>query len=102
MHIVLNIALALSILAVVPSAAAFTPVILISGIAALIAVVAIWRGYLRRGLLTVYFAICAFIVSPMFFDFERVEWLLVALLLAGIIGGAGALWDYKRRILTME
>lgn len=102
MHIVMNIALLLSVLAVVPSAAAFTPAIAISMIAALFAVFGIWRGYVRRGLLTIYFAICALIVSPVFFDLERVGWILVALLSAGVLGMAGAFWDYKHHDPTTD
>jgi hypothetical protein len=96
MQVVLNIALVLSILAFIPSAAAFTPSILVSGVAALFAVVAIQRGFLRRGLLTIYFAICAFLVSPMIFDIESVDKYLVAFPVVGLVGSIVLFWHYKR------
>ena len=63
MPVVLNIALALSIISFAPSAAAFTPMIFVSGVAALIAVAGIWQGHIRRGLPTVFFAVGAAAVS---------------------------------------
>lgn len=96
MQVVLNVALVLSILAFVSTAAAFTPSILVSGIAALIAVVAIQQGFARRGLLALYFAICAFLISPMLFDIESVDKLLVACPLFGLIGAIVLYWHYKR------
>ena len=96
MQVVLNIALVLSILAFVSSAAAFTPSILVSGVVALIAVVAIQQGFARRGLLTLYFAICAFLSSPMIFNIESVDKVLVACALFGMIGAIVLYWHYKR------
>ena len=96
MQVVLNVALVLSILAFVPSAAAFTPSILVSGAAALIAVVAIQQGFARRGLLTLYFAMCAFLISPMIFDIESVDKVFVACALFGLIGAIVLFWHYKR------
>ena len=96
MQVVLNIALVLSILALIPSAAAFTPSILVSGVAAMIAVVAIQRGFLRRGLITIYFAMSAFIVSPIIFDIDSVDKYLVAFAVFGLVGSIALFWHYKR------
>ena len=96
MQVVLNIALAMSILALTLSAAPFTPSIFISGVAAMIAVVAIRRGFLRRGLITLYFAISAFIVSPIIFDIESVHEYLVAFAIIGLVGSIILFWNYKR------
>ena len=96
MQVAINIALALSALAFIPSAAAFTPAVLVSGISALVAVVAIRRGFIRRGLLTIYFATCAFLVSPMIFSNQPVEKYLVALSVVGVVGSIVLYWHYKR------
>lgn len=96
MTIVLNIALALSIISFVPSSAPLTSMVFISGLTALIAVVGIWQGYTRRGLLTIYFAIGAFVVSPIVFRVEPVEVWLVALPAIGAAGAIVMYWTYRR------
>jgi hypothetical protein len=94
--IVLNIALALSIISFAPSAAAFTPMIFMSGLAALIALAGIWQGHYRRGLLTIFFAVGAAIVSPIVFGVEPVDRWLIALPVIGATVAAVMYWKYRR------
>lgn len=96
MNIVLNIALALSIISFVASSAPFTPMIFVSGLTALIAMTGIWQGHTRRGLLTAYFAIGAFIVSPAVFNAETAEGWLVSLLALGAAAATVMYWTYRR------
>jgi hypothetical protein len=96
MQFIVNIALVLSVLAFLPSAAAFTPSIVVSGIAALVAVVAVRRGFPRRGLLAIYFSTCAFLMSPMAFDIELVDKYLVAMPVFGLVCAIVMYWDYRR------
>jgi hypothetical protein len=84
-------------LAIVPSAGPFIPAILVSGLTALIAVFAISRGYLRRGILTIYFALSAAIVSPAIIDVDGLEFWIVALHVLGGISALGLYWDFNRR-----
>ena len=95
MTIVMNIALALSIISFALGSAPFTSMAFISGLTALIAVVGIWQGYIRRGLLTVYFAIGAFVVSPIVFPVEPLEAWLVALTVIGAAGAIVMFWTYR-------
>jgi hypothetical protein len=96
MTIVLNFALVLSIISFVLSSAPYTPMVFVSGLTALIAIVGIWQGHTRRGLLTVYFAIGAFIVSPAMLRIEPVEWWLVALPAIGAAGSIVMYWTYRK------
>ena len=97
MTILSNIALALSIISFAASAAAFTPMIFASGATALFALVGIWQGHIRRGLLTVFFTVGAVIVSPIVFAVEPVERWLVALSAIGAFGAAIMYWGYSRQ-----
>jgi len=96
MAIVMNVALAMSVISLAPSAAAFTPMVFASAIAALVAVVGIWQGHIRRGLLTVFFAVGAALVSPTMFGVEAVEWWLIALYAVGTTSAAVMYWRYKK------
>ena len=97
MSIALNIALALSIISFVPSAAAFTPMIFVSGLATLIALVGIWQGHFRRGALTIFFAVSAAVVSPVVFGIEPVDRWLIALPAIGATGAIVMYWSYRRQ-----
>lgn len=96
MHFAINVALVLSILAFIPSAAAFTPAIVVSALAAVIAVFAIRAGHIRRAVLTIYFAVCAFIVSPIIFEIGSVDRYLVAFSGLGIVCAGIMYWQYRR------
>lgn len=97
MAIVLNITFILSIIAFVFSAAAFTAMIIVSGCAALIAVAGIRTGYVRRGVLIIYFVLCAVLVSPVIFDVEPVGQWVAALSALGILASAILYRGYLRR-----
>jgi hypothetical protein len=97
MTIALNIALALSIISFAPSAAAFTPMIFVSGLATLIALVGIRQGHIRRGALTIFFAASAAVVSPIAFGVEPVDRWLIVLSLIGAMGAAVMYWGYSRQ-----
>ena len=87
MGTVANIVLVIAVAAFVPSAGTFTPAIFLSAAAAIVAVLAIASGHIRRGFLTIYLAFSAAVVSPIVTDLQRADiWLLV---LAGIGGIAG-------------
>lgn len=98
MTIVLNIALVLSIISFVAGSAPFTPIVFVSGLTALIAMVGIWQGHTRRGLLTAYFSIGAFVVSPVVFRVEPVEGWLVAVSVTGAAGAIVMYWTYRRSL----
>jgi len=97
MTIALNIALALSVLSLLPSAAAFTPMVYVSGLTTLIAVFGIWQGHVRRGALTIFFAISAAIVSPIVFGIEPAGRWLIAQHLVGTLSAVVMYWDYRRQ-----
>ena len=96
MTIVMNIALALSVISFVLSSAPVTSMVFMSGLIAAIAVVGIWQGHTRRGLLAIYFAIGAFIVSPIVFRVEPLMGWLVALPAIGAAGAIVMYWTYRR------
>jgi len=96
MTIVLNIALTLSIISFATSAAVFTPMIFVSGLAAMVALVGIWQGHIRRGVLTIFFSVGAAIVSPIVFGIEPVDRWLVVLPAIGASGAAVMYWQYRR------
>lgn len=91
-----NVALVLAVVAIVPGAGPFTPAILVSGLTALIAVFAISRGHLRRGLLTLYFSISAALVSPLIIDVHGLEFWVVALYGLGGISALVLYWHFNR------
>jgi hypothetical protein len=97
MSAIVNVALFLAVVAIVPSAGPFTPAILISGLTALIALFAVSRGYFRRGILTIYFALSAAIVSPAFIDIAGLEFWIIALHVLGGISALVLYWDFNRR-----
>ena len=96
MTIALNIALALSIISFVPSAAAFTPMVFVSGLAALIGLVGIWRMHVRRGALTVFFGAGAAVVSPIVFGVEPADPWLIGIPVIGAIGAVVMCLGYRR------
>tara|TARA_R110002073_G_scaffold60507_1_gene152123 strand:+ start:119 stop:355 length:237 start_codon:yes stop_codon:yes gene_type:complete len=57
----------------------------------------IWQGYILRGLLAVYFAIRAFIVSPVLIRLETVDGWLIAMPAFGTVGALIMYWNYRRR-----
>jgi hypothetical protein len=59
-----NTALALAIVSFLLSSAVLTPMVFVAWFAAAIGAIGVWLGHVRRGLLTIYFAIGATIVSP--------------------------------------
>ena len=97
MTIASNIALALSIISFAPSAAAFTPMIFVSGFATLIALVGIWQGHTRRGALTIFFTASAAVVSPIALGVEPVDRWLIVLPLIGATGAVVMYWGYRRQ-----
>ena len=90
MGTIANIALSVAALAIVPSAGPWTPAVFFSALAALVAVPVIVSGNIRRGILTVYLALSAVVVSPMFADLPQVDIWLVVLIAIGGIGGTGS------------
>lgn len=96
MNFVANIALTLAAIAVVPSAGAFTPAIFISAVAAVLGLVAIGFGHVRRGVLTIYLAVSAAVVSPAFLDAQREEVWLIVLITVGTLLGAILFLNYQR------
>lgn len=97
MEVVANIALVLAVAALIPSAGPFTPAIFVSAFTALIGVAAIAAGNVRRGILTVYFALSAGIVSPVLFAVQRVEFWLLTLLAIGFLSGLVFYLNHNRR-----
>ena len=87
MGAIANIALVIAAAAIVPSAGPFTPAVFLSGLAALVAVLAIAYGHIRRGVLTIYLALSTAVVSPIFTNLQRVEiWLVVLTAIGGVAG----------------
>jgi len=96
MHLAANLALLLAVVAFGPSAGAFTPAIFLSALAALLAVFCMLHGYVRRGLIALYFACSAAIVSPLMFNVTPPDRWLVALPVFGALLAASLLWHFKR------
>ena len=86
-NFVANLGVALSALALVPSAGAFTPAIGISVVAALIGAYAMTTGHVRRGVFAIYLALSAVVVSPILLQVSRVDLWLIALSTIGIVLG---------------
>jgi hypothetical protein len=92
--------LVVAVIAYVPSAAAFTPAILLSFIAAAGAVVAAFFGSVRLAIVTLLVVVATVLASPLssrWFSVPRVELLMV--LCAAVIATISAIlfWDYRRR-----
>ena len=88
-NFVANLGVALSALALVPSAGSFTPAIGISVVAALIGAYAMSKGHIRRGVFAIYLGLSAVVVSPMFLQVSRVDLWLIALSTIGVVLGFG-------------
>ena len=84
---VANLALVLAAIAIVPSAGAFTSAIFASAIAAILGLIAIGFGHKRRGILTIYLALSAAVVSPVAINVQQTEiWLIVLTTIGGLLG----------------
>jgi DMSO reductase anchor subunit len=102
-HFVSTIAIASlagAAVAYVPSAAAFTPAILLSFIAAVGAVIAALFGSVRLAVITLLVVAATVLVSPLsgrWLAISRIDLVMVACAVA-IAGVSAALfWDYRRR-----
>ena len=89
-------ALVLAIVGFTLSSAAFTPMVFVSWVAAILGVAAVWLGYVRRGLITIYFALGATVVSPIFIKNGVVDSLLIAIPIVGALIGFAAYWNYRQ------
>jgi hypothetical protein len=89
------IGLALALIAYVPSAAAFTPAILLSFIACATSAVAFWFGAWRIVILTVYICAATFIASPIFIDIDDPALWMMAMAVIGICLSALLCWNYR-------
>jgi len=89
-----NTALVLAILGFTLSSAAFSPMVFVSWAAAVLGVAAVWLGYVRRGLITIYFALGATVVSPIFIENGVVDSLLIAIPVIGALIGSVSYWNY--------
>lgn len=97
MSIAVNVALILAAAAIIPSAGSFTPAIFVSALAAVVGATAIALGQVRRGLLTIYLALSAAVVSPVLLDVPRTDVWLVTLPAMGVLLGLLLYLDYNRR-----
>ena len=102
MSIVANIALILAAIAVVPSAGAFTPAIFVSAIAAILGLITIGVGHKRRGVMTIYLALSAAVVSPALLDMQRQEIWLIVLTTVGTLLASLLYLDYRRSKAAAE
>jgi hypothetical protein len=89
-------ALLLAIVSFTLSSAAFTPMVFVSWVAAVLGVAAVGLGYFRRGLITIYFALGATVVSPIFMENGVVDSLLIAIPIVGALIGCVAYWNYRQ------
>jgi hypothetical protein len=92
--------LVLAVVAYVPSAAAFTPAILLSFVALIGALATAVLGSVRLAIVTLLVVASTVMVSPLFsrwFVVARVDFLMV--LCAAVIAAVSAilLWDHRRR-----
>ena len=102
MNFAANLALVLAAIAVVPSAGAFTPAIFVSAAAAVLGLIAIGFGHVRRGALTIYLALSAAVVSPVLLDVQREEVWLIVLTTVGTLFGSILFLNYQRSKSTAE
>jgi hypothetical protein len=91
-----NTALALAIVSFLLSSAAFTPMVFAAWFAAAIGAIGVWLGHVRRGLLTIYFAVGATIVSPIFMKIQSVDLLLIAIPIIGALIALVSWWTYRQ------
>jgi hypothetical protein len=86
-----------------PSAAAFTPAVVLSFVAAAGALVTAWLGFVRLAIVTLLVVAATVLVSPWFFP-SRIEPNVVRVMLGSAIGIAIVafvlLWDFKRRRIS--
>jgi hypothetical protein len=86
------VGLALAVVAYYPSAAPFTPALLLCVPACVAAAVAVWCGSWRMAALTVYFCAATFVISPILFDVgASTLWLIVL----PVVGARLAAWSYR-------
>lgn len=102
MGIAVNIAIVLAAMAIVPSAGPFMPAIFLSACAALVGAIAIAFGHVRRGILTIYLALSAAVVSPVLLEVQRVDIWLVILPAVGALFGSLLFLDYNRRKTAVD
>jgi len=91
-----NAALALAIVSFLLSSAAFTPMVFAAWFAAVIGAKGVWLGHVRRGLLTIYFAAGATIVSPIYMKIQAVDLLLIAIPITGALMAFVSWWTYRQ------
>jgi uncharacterized membrane protein len=102
MNLIANFGLVLAAIAVVPSAGAFTPAIFVSAVAAILGLIAIGFGHKRRGVMTIYLALSAAILSPALFDMQRQEIWLIVLTTVGTLLASLLYLDYRRSEAVAE
>ena len=91
-----NTALALAIVSFLLSSAVLTPMVFVAWFAAAIGAIGVWLGHVRRGSLTIYFAIGATIVSPIFMGIGAVDLLLIAIPMIGALIAFVSWWNYRQ------
>jgi len=91
-----NTALTLAIVSFLLSSAAFTPAVFVAWFSVAMGAIGVWQGHLRRGFLTIYFAVGATIVSPIFMEFGAVDLLLIAIPTIGALIASVFWWNYRQ------
>lgn len=94
------VGLVLAVVAYVPSAAAFTPAILLSFVAAVAAVVTAFLGSVRLAIVTLLVVAATVLVSPFaskWVAISRIEFLMVACAAAIAAVSAGLFLNYRKR-----
>jgi hypothetical protein len=94
------VSLATAVAAFVPSAAAFTPAILLSFVAAVGAIVTAFLGFVRLAIVTLLVVAATVLVSPLtsrWFAISRIDFLMVACAAALAAVSAVLFWDYRKR-----
>jgi hypothetical protein len=89
-----------AVVAYVPSAAAFTPAILLSFVAAVGAVVTASFGSARLAVVTLLVVAATVLVSPLssrWLAFSRIDLVMVVCVAAIAVVSAVLFWDYRRR-----
>ena len=70
--------------------------VFVAWFAAAIGAIGVWLGHVRRGLLTIYFAIGATTVSPIFMEFGAVDLLLIVIPMIGALIAFVFWWNYRQ------
>jgi hypothetical protein len=93
------VSLLVAIAAYVPSAAAFTPAVLLSFLAAIGAIVTVFAGFIRLGVVTLSVVAATVLISPIFGwpEIVRVDLVMVACAAAIVVVAALLFWDFRRR-----